>query len=84
MFLDVLNQAILILPHLEEVVVLAELFDGAFAVRTESGLARLSQSRTVHRTCSTIQCTNPYKSDACRRALEDIVGQLICVVHPSF
>ena len=36
--LDVFNQAVLILPHLEEVVVLAELFNGALAVRTESGL----------------------------------------------
>ncbi len=38
MRLDVLDQAVLILSHLEEVVVLAELFDGALAVRAESVL----------------------------------------------
>ncbi len=36
MLLDVLDQAILILAHLEEIVVLAELFDRAFAVGTEA------------------------------------------------
>ncbi|MCG3773617.1 MAG: hypothetical protein JW395_0426 [Nitrospira sp.] len=36
MFPDVVDQAILILAHLEKVVVLADTFDGSFAVRTEA------------------------------------------------
>jgi hypothetical protein len=36
MLLDVIDQAILILPHLEEIVVLADAFDGPFAVRAEA------------------------------------------------
>ena len=38
MLLDVFDQAFLILPHLEEIVVLAELFDWTFAVGTEAVL----------------------------------------------
>ena len=38
MLLDVVDQAVLILPHLEEIVVLAELFDWPFAVRAEASL----------------------------------------------
>ena len=36
--LDVLDQAVLILPHLEEIVVLADAFDWPFAVRAEAVL----------------------------------------------
>ena len=38
MLLDVVDQAILILPHLEEIVVLADAFDWPFAVRAEASL----------------------------------------------
>ena len=36
MLLDVFDQAILILAHLEKIIVLAELLDWAFAVRAEA------------------------------------------------
>ena len=36
MLLDVFDQAVLILPHLEKIIVLAELFNGAFTVGAEA------------------------------------------------
>ena len=36
MLLDMFDQAILILPHLEKIVVFAKLFNGAFAVGAEA------------------------------------------------
>ena len=84
MLLDVFDQAILILPHLEKIIVFAELLDRTFAVGAEAVRRHLSPSRTVHQMCSTIQCSQPYKSVGCHRAVEDIVERLICVERPSF
>ena len=36
MLLNVVDQAILILPHLEEIIVLADAFDWSFTVRAEA------------------------------------------------
>ena len=83
MLLDVFDQAVLILAHLEEIVVLADAFDWPFAVRAEAVRRHLFRSKTARQTCNTIQYNQPCRSAAYQKVLEDIVERLICVVHPS-
>ena len=84
MLLDVFDQAILILPHLEKIVVFADAFDWTFAVGAEA-IVDIFFSPEPFIKCavpsSIVSLVNQLVVD---KAVEGIVERLICVVRPSF
>ncbi len=84
MLIDVFDQTVLILAHLEKIVVLADAFDWPFAVRAEASLdVFFCPEPLVKRAVpsSIVILVNQLFVD---KVLQDIVERLICVGYPSF
>ena len=84
MLLDVFDQAILILPHLEEIVVLAELFHRAFAVGAEAIGDIFLRPKSFVKCAVPSRVVSLVNQLVVNKVVEDIVEPQICVVDRSF